>query len=304
MGCLILFEPNLWRLFYKSFDKIRIPIYIINILLWLGAVTYYIIFANDILCLKDFMIVFLLVAYIDIIFEDNIYIRSFPLFIYLGFLSFFIINESLMGIIIVSIILLILVGGIYKKNTAVLNNTYQKIKEDLKYTLLELEKERKKASYDDLTNSLNRRGFSDVVDKILSEPSIHFGFIILDIDGFKNINDKYGHQAGDEILKEISILIQNNIRPEVDFLCRYGGDEFIVLSLDVSDIDSLNKFASKILDLIYGHTFTDNIPVTVSIGATFKPDNKEIDYDSIFKAADVALYESKQYNNSITYKKA
>ena len=114
--------------FLKTFEKIRNPIYITNILLWLATVTYYMVFADDILCLKDFIIIFLLVAYIDIIFEDNIYIRSFPLFIYLEFLSVFMIEEVFMGIIITAILLLILVGGIYKKTQQSYTILIQKLK--------------------------------------------------------------------------------------------------------------------------------------------------------------------------------
>lgn len=119
-----------------------------------------------------------------------------------------------------------------------------------------------------------------------------------DIDGFKNYNDTYGHQAGDEVLKEVSFSFLNAIHRPNDYVFRLGGEEFGILFLADRQKDALNvvkKICAKIENLKIAHS--DNIAspyVTVSIGVCIIKPIDSYDYDHIYKSTDDALYGAKQ----------
>ncbi|PSU74771.1 hypothetical protein CTM93_20125 [Photobacterium phosphoreum] len=114
--------------------------------------------------------------------------------------------------------------------------------------------------------------------------------IIIDIDYFKNINDTYGHQVGDIVLKEVSDRIRYFIS-KTDIGIRWGGEEFVILLGEEIDIKQLKIKLNQLL-----HAISDikicNIDVTISIGSFLSP-NKII-LANAFKSADEALYESKR----------
>jgi diguanylate cyclase (GGDEF)-like protein len=147
----------------------------------------------------------------------------------------------------------------------------------------------KLALYDSLTGVRNRRSFDDSLKEI-SQSQLSASMIVLDIDHFKKINDRYGHSVGDTVLKELGELIQNNIRMS-DLLFRYGGEEFILLTRD-NGSDMPYKLAEKLRALAESHDFSHQIKLSISAGvATLKPGESIEDW---FRRADHLLYQAKE----------
>jgi diguanylate cyclase (GGDEF)-like protein len=114
--------------------------------------------------------------------------------------------------------------------------------------------------------------------------------MIMDIDYFKNINDTYGHTAGDLVLNDISKAIKSNVR-DYDIVGRYGGEEFIVI-LPHTSVGMAKRMAERLRKTIK-LLQVNNISVTVSIGVTRNmPEDTSI--DDLVKRADMHLYEAKQ----------
>lgn len=155
---------------------------------------------------------------------------------------------------------------------------------------------------DFLTNLYNRRHFSTILDlelKRAKRDNKDFILMILDIDFFKQYNDTYGHDGGDEVLKKVSTALKSTLKRSHDFLFRLGGEEFGIIT---SDIDYLgivelsNKLIQSVIDLKIEHkTSSVEDCVTISIGTQIiKTTFKNLDETIIFKLADNALYEAKQ----------
>ncbi|MCG7200120.1 GGDEF domain-containing protein [Marinobacter pelagius] len=148
------------------------------------------------------------------------------------------------------------------------------------------------ARVDALTGLKNRRGLDELLDAEMERArrdNQAFGLIWLDIDHFKAINDKSGHQAGDEILCRVALWLKANVRP-YDHPGRWGGDEFVVL-LSPCDTATLEQIANRIRDGVEAESRKTGLPVTVSVGGHLcKPGE---DSDTILRLADRALYEAK-----------
>jgi diguanylate cyclase (GGDEF)-like protein/PAS domain S-box-containing protein len=122
---------------------------------------------------------------------------------------------------------------------------------------------------------------------------IPFGVLFIDIDHFKQFNDRYGHDAGDRVLKFVSGTLSNNSRP-FDVFGRWGGEEFIGIMRNVT-LDQLEHLGSRIRILVnssYIVLENDMLHVSISIGATLVRDNDTI--ETLIKRADTLLYESKR----------
>lgn len=150
--------------------------------------------------------------------------------------------------------------------------------------------------HDSLTGIYNRRFFEEFLKKEIMKYQrnpVEFGLILVDIDSFKNINDSFGHLAGDEVLKNIAHKIQENCRKS-DLLCRWGGEEFLILMHD--NIDSIYSRANEIretvetMELSFANTKLPRI--TVSMGIAVFPKHGH-DYLTLTKSADEALYKAK-----------
>ena len=150
----------------------------------------------------------------------------------------------------------------------------------------------KKAYTDELTDIYNRAYFEDVFNKEIirfKQEQLPLSFIILDIDRFKKFNDTYGHQLGDEILKELSRIIKEHTR-QSDIFARWGGEEFVKI-LPNTSLKGARQLAEHLRAIVEHHIFIDNLRVTCSFGVSeFKIyDTKE----SVMKKADDALYRAK-----------
>ena len=149
------------------------------------------------------------------------------------------------------------------------------------------------AVHDDLTGLYNRKELSDDLPILLKQAhkkGQSLGVIFFDIDHFKNFNDNYGHDLGDEVLISFSNLVQKNIR-ETDLFVRWGGEEFLLISPD-SDSKSIQAMAEKIKVSIENHKFTHlNLTVTSSFGVTLSLTTD--DEVSLINRTDKLLYKAK-----------
>ena len=156
---------------------------------------------------------------------------------------------------------------------------------------------------DPLTEIPNRRYLDFYLKNLVNENEefgTSFGILFFDIDDFKNVNDHYGHNIGDEILKLVSRTLKNNVRGE-DKIGRWGGEEFIgVIYCDTNE--SLNTVAEKLRTLVqksyYDIVESDRIKVTVSIGGTLYKKGEDI--SNTIERADKLMYVSKQNGKNQT----
>ena len=149
------------------------------------------------------------------------------------------------------------------------------------------------ASIDPLTEIYNRRKFVEICEIELSRFVRHhhaFSIFMLDIDDFKKINDNFGHDVGDYVIKEVADLIRKATRGS-DYFGRWGGEEYIIMSPD-SDLEGRRILAEKVVNLIASHQFDKVGKVTISMGVSTSVEADK-DLDEIIKRADHALYQSK-----------
>src|SRR4030066_532025 len=147
-----------------------------------------------------------------------------------------------------------------------------------------------------LTGLFNRRGFTQTIRPLAymaQRQGNNVGILMIDVDNFKGINDKYGHQTGDEVLKFISYTTQLHIRHS-DIAGRYGGEEFIVFLPNVEP-DKLYSVAEKIRSNIENGSHFD-FPIKVSIGAAQRKLDQDVESElyAITKSADDLLYTAKK----------
>ena len=154
---------------------------------------------------------------------------------------------------------------------------------------------------DDLTSLYNRRYFFNKADEILGRVRRYekeLTAAIIDIDFFKYINDTYGHQTGDKVLKNTASVIDRCTR-ETDLLARYGGEEF-VLFMEETDIEGAETVLERIKTDVAENNVCDKISITVSAGAASWKKGESV--DSLLKRADKALYDAKKKGrNRIEY---
>lgn len=146
---------------------------------------------------------------------------------------------------------------------------------------------------DSLTGAYNRRKFDEVLSQELKtseEDGTSFSLILIDIDHFKDVNDQYGHETGDKVLKEFTKVISHFIRKS-DTFCRFGGEEFslIVDSGEISDAESLAEKIRQELENM--QLLEQKISMTISCGVTVYKMGDSV--SSILKRADEALYKAK-----------
>lgn len=151
------------------------------------------------------------------------------------------------------------------------------------------------ASYDTLTGLLNRRSIDSHLDKIYKEhyhDEEAFSVIMCDIDHFKVVNDTYGHDAGDYILKEVASVISEEVRDN-DIVGRWGGEEFLII-LNTNKAAAA-KLAERVRAAIEEHTFSyrnNSHSITMTFGVSAYHDGNDI--PSLIRSADKKLYRGKE----------
>lgn len=149
------------------------------------------------------------------------------------------------------------------------------------------------ATTDALTGIWNRRKFSERLHAVIQESKRYgmpLALIFFDVDHFKKVNDTYGHDAGDMVLKEISRIVSESIR-QTDIFARFGGEEFVIL-VHNNDARTGRVLAEKIRSRVSHHIFPLVGRVTCSLGvAQFYPDDTP---ESLIQRADTAMYTAKQ----------
>lgn len=189
----------------------------------------------------------------------------------------------------------------YLKHQNSKNERRSKRMESIKKNLTTVKKQLLEANQtmrrDHLTGAHNRKSYDEQVRRYLQLHEIDkdpMSLIILDIDFFKKINDTYGHDMGDFILKECVRLLEESFAREEDFIARLGGEEFAVI-LPGCGIESAIKMAEGAMNRIRKEVFVEDkmeIRFTVSLGIAELTPNETA--DNWYKRADEALYESKQ----------
>jgi two-component system, cell cycle response regulator len=154
-----------------------------------------------------------------------------------------------------------------------------------------------KANHDVLTHLLNRAAILDFLEKELARSAREqgaLGIIMADVDHFKRINDRYGHLAGDAVLRETAQKILSSMRP-YDAAGRYGGEEFLIV-LPGCDLENAGQIAERLReDFASNHLKTGEgvFPITLSFGVTSVQSWDGIDPASVIRIADAALYQAK-----------
>jgi polar amino acid transport system substrate-binding protein len=149
---------------------------------------------------------------------------------------------------------------------------------------------------DKLTSLFNRAKLDSILDKEIKYKKRYetsLSLVIADIDYFKKINDTYGHVVGDIILKEFADILSKNIR-EIDYVGRWGGEEFLFIFPQTNDSDA-HKITENLRKIIENHNFYKNIKVTASFGIN---ECKDENPTKCISKADKALYEAKNSNRN------
>jgi two-component system cell cycle response regulator len=155
---------------------------------------------------------------------------------------------------------------------------------------------------DTLTKTYNRAYLNDRFPNEIKKARRYrrpLSLVLCDIDHFKNVNDTYGHQIGDEVLKEFASSLMKSIRSDVDWVARYGGEEFLII-LPETDFDGASRLAERLrTDLVQRviKTQGNNIQITASFGVSgfnrTTPDER-ISPDLLIAKADAFLYQAKE----------
>ena len=147
-----------------------------------------------------------------------------------------------------------------------------------------------------MTGLFNRRRFNEVLERSFAEAHRYdneLSCIMMDLDDFKNVNDRFGHQVGDELLVFTAGIITSQLR-STDFPARFGGDEFIVL-LPQTDLERAQVLGQRIIER-FAKKAAERFPhlrVGMSMGISSLRSLDRRDIESLVRAADRAMYESK-----------
>ena len=195
------------------------------------------------------------------------------------------INENRYYIILIAIGIIGLIFAIIRYVARVFIGDLNRAEEQL----------REMASRDFLTSLLNRReAYRQIEEEIARSARSQrpVAFILFDIDHFKRLNDTYGHNAGDMVLKQLAVKLMSALR-DYDIACRYGGEEFLVVAPETGPEECL-KLAERLRSTIESTDFstdTQNISITISVGVTQL--QKEDSIEKVISRADSALYKAK-----------
>jgi diguanylate cyclase (GGDEF)-like protein len=154
---------------------------------------------------------------------------------------------------------------------------------------------------DFLTNTYNRRYFLDQLKNEIERTKrqgIVFSLIMFDLDHFKSVNDRFGHQVGDMVLKSVADIVMKNIR-KIDCMARWGGEEFIIL-IPGTDLDQAKVLADRLCQIVSETTMPEAGRITASFGVTQFRENDTV--DKLIQKADDFLYLAKaRGRNQVAY---
>jgi diguanylate cyclase (GGDEF)-like protein len=151
------------------------------------------------------------------------------------------------------------------------------------------------ASHDALTGLANRRRFTDELQRVTrrGRPGDLIGVLFLDLDGFKGVNDRHGHEVGNDLLIAVASRLRSCVRPG-DLVARLGGDEFTIMVTRLENIAPAASIATRICELLSEPFFIGprEIHISTSVGIAFAP-APNADIGDLLRRADVAMYRSK-----------
>ncbi|MBS3792802.1 sensor domain-containing diguanylate cyclase, partial [Candidatus Bipolaricaulota bacterium] len=174
------------------------------------------------------------------------------------------------------------------------------LSEEVKRIRLE-EELKEQAVRDPLTELYNRRYFNETLSKEVERSERYsrpIAFLMIDVNRFKEINDRYSHQTGDEVLKEVAKLLKDNIR-EVDTVVRYGGDEFLIMlpETDGESSYTVTRLREKLEEWNRNSDLLD-FPLTLAIGSTHWSPEQDREVEKALKEVDEKMYEDKRESNN------
>jgi len=158
-----------------------------------------------------------------------------------------------------------------------------------------------KSGIDQLTKICNRKRGAQYLRSLIQnslEKNNDLSLIIFDIDDFKKINDTFGHNVGDKVLKEIVEVVNSSIRYK-DILIRWGGEEFLILTPNV-EIETAVSVAERVREAVAGHQFAEAGHITCSFGVSqLKKDAEDESLSELIKRADDAMYHAKRNSKNM-----
>lgn len=161
------------------------------------------------------------------------------------------------------------------------------------------------AQYDSLTSLPNRVLLIDRLHQAIAQSDRMkqpFAVLYLDLDGFKSVNDTYGHEAGDQLLIALATNMKRSLR-EIDTIARIGGDEFVIILLNLNDIHTCVPMLNRLLEGAQEPVRINNhlVEVTASLGVTFFPQSTPVNADQLLAQADYAMYQAKSAGKNRYY---
>lgn len=184
---------------------------------------------------------------------------------------------------------------IEKNYTLKLEETNLKLKNQIEDKIRVEEQLRHYVYYDPLTELPNRKMMLEKLNISLKDLNMRVAILFIDLDGFKSINDNYGHQVGDKVLKNVAADTLKDVIGAEDIISRVGGDEFIIILSNLKSNTYVQEIAERIQTslkkpFIYNDEF---LIVGASIGVSIAPDNGD-NSDTLIRKADLAMYEVKE----------
>jgi diguanylate cyclase (GGDEF)-like protein len=189
---------------------------------------------------------------------------------------------------------------------------YRKFDElaDITVELIEdIEKYHEEAQTDQLTELMNRRAFDAIMEhsfNLYKSKGISFSLVILDLDHFKKLNDTYGHQAGDSVLKEFAVILKSQLRKSDDVAFRYGGEEFAVIARGAKP-EHIKRSMDRILNRIRETEIQfEDKAIRFTFSAGIEEVVPDMDKKELIKNADAALYFAKRNgrNQNVIFNKS